>query len=130
MPVVKIAKSEWKTAEGVLVVYGAGCDTGIAIPIEGLPNLAALGRRVTFAGQAGEDRKAATSGWRQVHPSRANAFNVDTMQTEEGERVILFVDPNTDVEIPLSIRPDDARDVGQALIDAAGSVTAGRPKQN
>jgi hypothetical protein len=130
MPVIKIAKSEWKAADGLLIIYGEGCDTGIAIPIAGLAHLAALGRRVTSAGQADKDRKSATSGWRQVHPSRADSFRVDTMITEEGEQVILFVDPNTDVEIPLSIRPDDARDVGQALIDAAGSVMAGKPIQN
>lgn len=130
MKIIRVTGSDWRADEGILVVHGEDKEIGIAIPIAALPTLTAQARRVMSAAQAAQDRGSARGQWRQTHPLPAETFRVETMPTETGDRIILTIDPETDVETPFSVAPGAARELGQALIEEADRASSIPPAAN
>lgn len=119
-----VAKFEWMPERKVLIVSDASGTVSLAFPIKGLP---ALGFRAQqfMAGERAklardEARQKDRTGWLGISAPIAETVRVQTMQTLQGECIVLMFDPDTDREFPMSfVTRELAREVGQALIDAA-----------
>lgn len=130
MKIIKAVGQELRLGDGAVVFFGEDKEIGVALPLAAIPTIMMHVRRMVTASQAAYNRKGAVGEWQFVQPLPTESFHVDTMQTEEGDRIILTIDPRTDVETPFSIAPELALELGKALIDEAGRATTTPVKKN
>lgn len=123
MKIVKAVGQELRPKDGAVVFFDEDKGTGMAVPLAAIPTIMMHVRRMMVAAQAAHDRQSATGEWRFVNPLPTESYCVETMPTEGGDRIILTIDPLSDVETPFSIAPGLARELGQALIEEADRAT-------
>jgi hypothetical protein len=118
------AKFEWHTERKMLVVSDASGTVSLAIPIMGVPALGfraqqfMAGERAKLAKE--EARQIDRTGWLGISAPTAQTARVQTMQTLQGERIVLIFDPDTEAEFPMSfVSREFALEVGKALVVAA-----------
>jgi hypothetical protein len=116
----------WDPQRKLLIVSDASGAVSLAFPIAGLPALGfqaqkfMAGERAKLARE--EERQRERTGWLGMSAPTAQTARVQTMQTLQGERILLIFDPDTDVEYPVSFANREfAREVGEALVSVASA---------
>jgi uncharacterized protein (DUF2126 family) len=127
MAFIKAKKTAWNTERGMALLYEDDPKHGVIIPIDALPPLGAHARRVIAGVQARKGLSTKSYDWRYAHPVKDGAFKVDTMRNEEGETVILVIDPNAELETSLSMSLATALALGRRLIEAAEEASPPQP---
>jgi hypothetical protein len=116
---------QWDPQRKLLIVSDASGSVSLAFPIMGLPALGFQAQRFMAGDQAKLGREQAQktqTGWLGMSAPTSHTARVQTMQTLEGERIVLIFDPNTEAEFPMSFATREfALQVGQALISAASA---------
>ena len=125
----RASRVEWRSAEGMIVVYGERADgnetDGIALPFPTLHTLSAYARRHVLAADAAADRP----GWR-VEPVMPGSCGVGLLPTRTGERVCITFDQGLDTEIAMSLDAKAAREIGRRLADLAARLESKPPQAN
>jgi hypothetical protein len=99
-------KFDWKPEQKLLIVSDESGKTSLMFPIMGLPALGfqaqkfMAGERAKLARE--EAKLAERTGWLGISAPVAQAARVQTMQTLQGERIVLIFDPDTDAEFPMT----------------------------
>lgn len=127
MAFIKAKKTAWNTERGMALLYEDDPKHGVIIPIDALPPLGAHARRVIAGVQARKGLSTKSYDWRYAHPVKDGAFKVDTMRNEEGETVILVIDPNAELETSFSMSLATALALGRRLIEAAEEASPPQP---
>ena len=127
MAFIKAKKTAWNTERGMALLYEDDPKHGVIIPIDALPPLGAHARRVIAGVQARKGLSTKSYDWRYAHPVKDGAFKVDTMRNEEGETVIIVIDPNAELETSFSMSLATALALGRRLIEAAGEASPPQP---
>ena len=127
MAFIKAKKTAWNTERGMALLYEDDPKHGVIIPIDALPPLGAHARRVIAGVQARKGLSTKSYDWRYAHPVKDGAFKVDTMRNEEGETVILVIDPKEELETSFSMSLATARALGRRLIEAAEEASPPQP---
>ena len=127
MAFIKAKKTAWNTERGMALLYEDDPKNGVIIPIDALPPLGAHARRVIAGVQASKGQTTKTYDWRYAHPLKEEGFAVETMHKDEGDSVVLVIDPKTDVETTYSMTASAALALGRRLIEAAESASPPKP---
>lgn len=121
---IRITGSVWDHENGDVVFLGEG-GARMRMPIPNLFPLVAHARRIWSARELAQHRPRDVGGWTFVRPTDADVFRVHTMSTETGDACVLLIDPGTDRELQLSVlNPATVRELGEALIEAAGQMSS------
>lgn len=117
---------DWQPERKMLVVSDESGKISLAFPIMGLPALGfqakkfMAGERARLARE--EARLTERTGWLGISAPTTQTARVQTMQTIQGERIILILDPETEGEFPISfVSREFALEVGKALVAAASA---------
>jgi hypothetical protein len=121
---VAAAKFDWQPERKILVVSDASGTVSLAFPIMGLPALGFQAQRFMAGERAKlareEARRKERTGWLGISAPTAETARVQTMQTLQGDRIVLIFDPETDREFPVSfVTREFALEVGKALVATA-----------
>jgi hypothetical protein len=127
MAFIKAKKTAWNTERGMALLYEDDPKHGVIIPIDALPPLGAHARRVIAGVQARMGKSKIVHDWRYAHPLKEEGFAVETMHKDEGDTVVLVIDPKTDVETTYSMTASAALALGRRLIEAAESASPPKP---
>ena len=119
MAFIKAKKTAWNTERGMALLYEDDPKEGVIIPIDALPPLGAHARRVIAGVQARMGKSKVVHDWRYAHPLKEEGFAVETMRNDEGDNIVLVIDPKTDVETTYSMTALTALALGRSLIEAA-----------
>jgi hypothetical protein len=119
------ANFQWDSQRKLLIVSDASGAVSLAFPIMGLPALGFQAQRFMAGEQAKLGREQAQktqTGWLGISAPTSQTARVQTMQTLQGERIVLIFDPETATEFPMSFATREfALQVGQALVSAASA---------
>jgi hypothetical protein len=119
------AKFAWHPDRKMLIVSDATGATSLAFPIIGLPAIGFQAQKFMAGDRAKlakEEAQRERTGWLGISAPTAQTARVQTMQTLQGERIVLIFDPDTDAEYPASFATRElARQVGEALIEASNA---------
>jgi hypothetical protein len=123
------ANFQWDPQRKLLIVSDASGTVSLAFPIMGLPALGFQAQRFMTGDRAklarDEAKQKERTGWLGISAPVVQTARVQTMQTLQGERIVLIFDPETDAEFPLSFASREfALQVGQALVSAAGAQSS------
>lgn len=119
------AKFSWDVDRKRLIVSDATGTASLAFPIIGLSAIGFQAQKFMAGDRAKlakEEALKERTGWLGISAPTAQTARVQTMQTLQGERIVLIFDPDTDGEYPMSFATRElARQVGEALIAASNA---------
>ncbi len=118
----RITKDNWRAAEGVVDLIGEDGAT-VTVPIAALDGLSKHALRVMSAHENGQ-KESYGGGWRRMATLPVSSAQLGTMPTQEGPRVVLTLDPQTDVAITFRLTAEMARDVARGLMQSADMLEA------
>ena len=101
------AKFEWQAGRNMLVVSDASGTVSLVFPIMGLPAFGFQAQQYMAGERAklerDEARQKERTQWLGISAPTAETARVQTMQTLQGERIVLIFHPDTDREFPMSL---------------------------
>lgn len=112
----KVASSEWKPKAGIVDLIGED-GSRISLPIDSLSVLIGHARRVMSG--FGVSKHLPVGGFRPVLPLAVAEIQVSSTPGPEGPRIVLVLDPGTDLETHLSLELQPARAVAAEILAIA-----------